>query len=67
MFGSDNNPKERQMDDETALKAKKHRKAKKAAKKCHVEKVKGGRLMLICPHKRPRFISEGQARAYRRR
>lgn len=48
------------------MRARKRRGGKKA-RRCRVEKVKGGRYMLICPHKRPKFISESRAKAFRKR
>lgn len=53
-----------------AMKARR-RKSKKAGTRCHVKEVRvkgrGRRYMLLCPHKSPKFISEGRAKAYRKR
>ena len=52
-----------------AMKAK--RRGGKAKRRCHVKEIRvkgrGRRFMLICPNKAPKFISEGRAKAFRRR
>lgn len=51
-----------------AMRARKRRsgKSKRRGPKCRVERVRGGRFMLFCPHKRPRFVSKKRAAAFRR-
>ena len=55
-----------------AMKARRGRKGKaRKGARCHVKEVRvkgrGRRYMLLCPHKAPKFISEGRAKAFRRR
>lgn len=51
--------------------ARRRRRRRRASKHCHVKTVRvkgrGQRFMLICDNKPPRFISEGRAKAYRKR
>ena len=44
-----------------ADKARRRRRASRKGTRCHVEKVRGGRYMLLCPHKRPKFISASRS------
>ena len=54
-----------------AMKAKKWKRSGGKSQRCHVKEVRvkgrGRRYMLLCPHKAPKFISEGRAKAFRRR
>lgn len=49
-----------------ADKARRRRRASRKGTRCHVEKVRGGRYMLLCPHKRPKFISASRAKSFHR-
>lgn len=52
-----------------AMRARKRRggKSRRRVSRCEVKKVRGGRYMLLCPHKRPKFISESRAKSFRKR
>ncbi len=53
-------------DADRARKRRSKRSKARPAARCAAKKVKGGRWMAICPHKRPRFVSEAQAHAMNR-